>query len=362
MSKPLFLSNSQVDTYLTCNRKWHIDKVQKIRPTYLASPLYFGSLLDDTVEHYLLKGEGSWQDYFMKRRLEFEVNRKPKMLPQDLLSMSFGAGDCDDKLIDQSELDKFCDSLGIDHVNAKEYLAYCKQQRKSKTALQEDEQRIFNYCAFLSLTTKGMMLLEKLIEWLDENVAEVISVQKKIEITNGEGDKFIGYLDFVVMMKTDCTHCDGTGLMNYEPNVHEMGGDYPEFIDCPHCSPRKVLIDLKTSSNPKLYYPEDAASTSRQLGIYSQEEGIPEVAYLIADKKIRVREPRVRLSFVEGVITEEHLDDVFAEIEEVTLEIKEKLGQGEKAFEKNEDSCFKYGKCQYHGKCFGGSMKGLEQV
>ena len=328
MSKPLFLSNSQVDTYLTCNRKWHIDKVQKIRPTYLASPLYFGSLLDDTVEYYLLKGEGSSQDYFMKRRLEFEVNRKPKMLPQDLLSMSFGAGDCDDKLIDQSELDKFCDSLGIDHVNAKEYLAYCKQQRKSKTALQEDEQRIFNYCAFLSLTTKGMMLLEKLIEWLDENVAEVVSVQKKIEITNGEGDKFIGYLDFVVMMK------DG----------------------------RKVLIDLKTSSNPKLYYPEDAASKSRQLGIYSQEEGIPEVAYLIADKKIRVREPRVRLSFVEGVITEEHLDDVFAEIEEVTLEIKEKLGQGEEAFEKNLDSCMIYGGCQYRGLCNTGSMQGLEKV
>lgn len=328
MNKPLHLSNSQVDTYLTCQRKWHLDKVQKVRPTYLASPLYFGSLLDDTVEYYLLKGEGSWQDYFMKRRLEFEVNRKPKTLPQDLLSLSFGAGDCDDKLIDQSKLDEFCDSLGMEPVNAKEYLDYCKQQRKSKTALKEDEQRIFNYCAFLSLTTKGMMLLEKLIEWLDENVTEVVSVQKKIEITNGEGDKFIGYLDFVVIMK------DG----------------------------RKVLIDLKTSSNPKLYYPEDAASTSRQLGIYSQEEGIPEVAYLIVDKKVRVREPRVRLSFVEGVITEEHLDEVFEEIEEVTLEIKEKLGQGEKAFEKNLDSCMNYGGCSFRGLCNKGSMKGLVKL
>ncbi len=329
----LRLSNSQVDTYTTCARKWFIQKVLKINPTYLASPLYFGSLLDDTVEHYLLKGEGSWQDYFMKRRLEFEVNRKPKMLPQDLLSLSFGAGDCDDKLIDQSELDKFCDSLGVESVNAKEFLAYCKQQRKSKTALQEDEQRIFNYCAFLSLTTKGMMLLEKLIEWLDENVKEVVSVQKKIEITNGEGDKFIGYLDFVVIMK------DG----------------------------RKVLIDLKTSSNPKLYYPEDAASTSRQLGIYSQEEGIPEVAYLIADKKIRKTNSktgdRARISFVEGVITEEHLDDVFAEIEEVTLEIKEKLGKGEEDFKKNLDSCNDFSGCQYKGFCHKNkSMKGLEKV
>jgi hypothetical protein len=328
MSKPINLSNSQIDTYTTCARKWYIQKVLKINPTYLSSPLYFGTNLDATLENYLLNPKEDWRDFYLKQIDSFEVNRKSKKMPQDLLSLSFGAGDCDDKLIDQVELDKFCDSLGMDSVNAKEFLAYCKQQRKSKTALKDEEQRIFNYCAYLSLNTKGLMLLEKLVEWVDTNVAEVISAQKKIEITNGEGDKFIGYLDFVVKMK------DG----------------------------RTLLIDLKTSSNPKLYYPEDAASKSRQLGIYSQEEGIPEVAYLIADKKIRVREPRVRLSFIEGVITEEHLDDVFAEIEEVTLEIKEKLGQGEKAFEKNLDSCMNYGGCQYRGLCNKGSMKGLEKL
>jgi len=125
---------------------------------------------------------------------------------------------------------------------------------------------------------------------------------------------------------------------------------------------RKLLMDLKTSSNPKLYYPSDSTTKSRQLGIYSQEEGVKDVAYLIADKKIRARDPRVRLSFVEGVITEEHLDDIFAEIEEVTEEIKEKLPKGEKAFAKNLDSCNQFSGCEYRNFCQHGSKKGLEEV
>ena len=172
------------------------------------------------------------------------------------------------------------------------------------------------------------MLLEALVEWIDENVAETIACQKKIEIENELGDKFIGYLDFIVKLK------DG----------------------------RTVLIDLKTSSNPKLYYPSDSASNSRQLGIYSQEEGISEVAYLVADKKIRKRVPRVRLSFVEGVITEEHLDNVFSEIEEVTIEIKDKLQKGKESFSKNLDSCDLYSGCPYKQYCKSGSLKGLEKV
>ena len=328
MSKKLFLSNSQIDTYLTCQRKWHLDKVQKLRPAFKASPLYLGSNLDATIEAYLGDKSLDWRAFYLDYITKFEVNGKDKVLPDDILDLRFGAGDCDDKLIDQDKLNEYCNSQDLEHVEAKEFLEYCKGLRKKKTAYDETEQKIFNYCAFLTLEKKGLMLLEKLIEWIDENVAELIAAQKKIEITNENGDKFIGYLDFIVKLK------DG----------------------------RIVLIDLKTSSNPNQYYPEDSASKSRQLGIYSQEEGIPEVAYLIADKKIRVREPRVRLKYVEGVITEEHLDYIFFEIEEVTEEIKEKLPQGIGAFEKNLDSCNNFGGCVFKGYCQYKSKKGLEQV
>ena len=328
MTKPIRLSNSQISTFTDCNRKWHLDKVQKIRPTFLSSPLYFGTIVDETIEHILLKKEGSHLDTFYEKLNNFQVNGSDKKMPDDLLSVRFGAGDVDANLVDQKYVNDACDRLKIDQINKKDFLEYCKQKRKRKSALDPIEQYLFNYIAWVSLEQKGLMLVEKLSEWIEENVVEVHSAQKKIEISNENGDSFIGFLDFIATLKNG----------------------------------KKVLVDLKTSSNPNAYYPEDSASKSVQLGIYSQQERLPNVAYLVADKKIRVREPRVRLKYVEGIITEEWLDEVFDMIEEATEAIKEKLPKGAEAFEKNLDSCNMYGNCQYRGLCEKGSMKGLEVV
>jgi len=353
MSKKLFLSNSQINTYTDCARKWYLDKQKRLRPNWKGSALIFGSALDAAVESILLKSEIPAEIVFAGALRAFEVNGVEKHLPEDLLDVRFFAGDVDVSLFEAKDLDKvgaFCDGIEIDMPELDEFLLFCKQQRKSKTALTKTEQKLFNFLAYRTMQIKGLMMLEKLREWIEENVAEVHEVQKKISIENENGDQFIGFLDFIVTMKTDCETCDGDGLIDMEVGVMDI---------CPDCTPKRVLIDLKTSSNTNAYYPSDSAAESRQLGIYSQEEAIPDVAYLVADKKIRKREPRVRLAFIEGVITEEHLDDVFEEIEEVTGEIKEKLELGEGAFEKNLDSCMKFGGCQYFNFCKKGDMKGL---
>ena len=370
--KKLYLSNSQVSTYLDCPRRWYLDKIAKIRPMYLSSALWFGSAIDSSLETYLENKD--YKEAFLKAMNEFETNGKKRQLPKDLLFLRINAGDCDPNLIDQSKLDDFCKDLGIEPVEAKEFLEYCKKCRKAKKKLDDTEQRIFNYCGFLTLVEKGLLLLEKLTEWIDENVAEVVSTQQKIELTNENGDKFVGYLDFIVKMKDKkCEECNGRGFLEFYPQPADILESVPEDLQtdvesCETCNGtgkihgRKLLIDLKTSSNPKLYYPEDAAEKSRQLGIYSEDTGIREVAYLVADKNIRQKHPRVRLSFIEGLITEEHLDQVFEEIEEVTQQIKEKLPKGEDSFEKNKDSCFRFGKCQYYDLCHNGKMTGLEKV
>jgi len=326
--KKLFLSNSQISTYTDCPRKWWLQKIKRLRPNYKGSALLFGSALDQAVEHILLKKEGSFHQEFLDSMKIFDVNGTEKVLPHDILDVRFFAGDIDPTLLEQEVVDYYCDAVFIKKVEINEMLEYCKQQRKAKKPLSRDEQRLFNYMAYESLLQKGLMLLDALDEWIEENVTEVHSVQKKIEIENENGDKFIGYLDFIVTLK------DG----------------------------RKVLIDLKTSSNPNAYYPATSAADSVQLGIYSQEEGITDVAYLVADKKIRKRDPKVRLKFVEGKITEEHLDKVFEDIEKVTIEIKEKLKTGEEVFEKNLDSCMKFAGCEFFNYCKKGCMKGLEYI
>lgn len=353
MSK-LFLSNSQINTYTDCPRKWHLDKQQRLRPNWKGSALLFGSALDSAVESYLLKNKLDPRGVFNASLAVFEVNGEEKKLPTDLLDVRFFAGDVDPSLLDQEFMDQICvDNLGIETMEISVFLDFCKQQRKTKTALSKVEQKLFNWLAYASLKIKGLMLLEELLKWIDENVLEVHEVQKKIQIENEDGDTFIGFLDFIVTIgDAQCRGCQGTGYSWDDAENRERV--------CDRCPPhRKVLIDLKTSSNPKAYYPEDAAETSVQLGIYAQEEGIEDVAYLVGDKKIRKREPRVRLHFIEGKITEEHLDEVFEMIEEATLEIKENLKLGEEGFPKNLDSCANFGGCQYFNYCKKGDMKGL---
>lgn len=327
--KKLFLSNSQINTFTDCEFKWYLDKVQKLRPNYLGSALWVGGAIDSATEAYLLE-KSDIEKVFLDSLAKFEVNGKPKTLPKDILAVKLFASDLDEKLLTplQETVNEYCESLDLEGVEIAAFLEYCKKKRKAKSALSESEQKIFNYMGYLSLQEKGKLIVKALKEWLDENVAETHYCQKKILIKNENGDSFIGYLDFVVTLK------DG----------------------------RKVLIDLKTSSDPAKYYPKESAAKSRQLGIYAQEEGIEDVGYLVADKKIRVREPRVRLSFVEGKITEEHLDEVFEEIETVTEKIKEKLQYGIGAFDKNLDSCNLFGGCPYAAYCHKGSKDELEQL
>jgi len=333
MTKKLYLSNSQFNNYSDCQRLWYIDKVERIRPSWLGSPLLFGTAIDDTIEHILLNNEGHYMNTFYDRMTRFKVNGSSKSFPDDILSARFNASDLDINLIENKQLELFeqyCDTLDLETPDVGDFLETMKTKRKAKKALSIEEQKLFNFLCHQSLVVKGELMIEALKEWIDENIDEVIAVQKKIEAKNQEGDTLIGYLDFIVKLK------DG----------------------------RTVLIDLKTSSDMNRYYPTDSAEKSRQLGIYAHQTGVFEVAYLVVDKKIRKRKPRVRLKFVEGTITDEFLDDMFDEIVETTVGIKDKLKIGKKAFDKNSDLCYtRFGKgCDYKDYCNGGKMNGLEKV
>jgi hypothetical protein len=319
VSKKLFLSNSQIDTYQTCPKKWYNQKVLRLRPTWTNSAFLFGSAIDAAVEQMLLNVGKTvridpWEaftDNFTYS--EIQINNTIYKEEEALLRINFFSNDIQPELFDSEKEREEADAI----------LGFAKAKRKAKEALTRAEQLAYNKTAFNSLLAKADYFLEALEEWIDENVKEVHAIQKKIEIKNDEGDVFVGYLDFVV------TLMDG----------------------------RKILVDLKTSSNPKAYYPEGCVEESRQLAIYAQEEGLDAAAYLVIDKVIRKRDPRVRLHFIEGEVTEEQLDQVFDEIADVTVRIKNK------EFPKNKDSCFAYGsKCEYYNFCHFGKKKGLEKV
>lgn len=326
MTKKLRLSNSQINTYKDCPHKWYLERVKRLRPNWTKSSFLFGTAIDNTVET-MLKNVGKpeeekedyWDTFFESMDIsEIQINNTKYYDDEALLRIQFASGDIQIDTLDDTALE----SLEASRGELEAFYEKCKKKRKAKMALNKKDQLKYNYLAYQSLLCKSEYLIEALAKWVEENVTEVHAIQKKIEIENEEGDSFVGYLDFVVTLK------DG----------------------------RKILIDLKTTSNITAYYPEGCVEDSRQLAIYAQEYGIDLAGYLVIDKYIRKREPRIRLELITGTITEEQLDKVFDEIAEVTMDIKD--GK----FEKNENSCYKFGKCSYYNLCHYGSKKGLEKV
>lgn len=317
------LSNSSINTYLDCPHKYKLDKVDRIRPTWKSSSLLFGSAIDAAMEAILLK-EGEPAGVFMENMLKTDINEKEVEVLMTS-NVRYTNGDIQLELLEDSDLIKiknYASELELkisEDYTISHFVDYYKDNKKKAD---KEEHLLFSSIGWSCLLRKGMMMIPVLQKWAEENVAEVHDIQRKINIENEDGDYITGYLDFIVTLK------DG----------------------------RKVLMDLKTSSDAKKYYPDGCVEESQQLNIYAEDVGLEDAGYLVVDKKIRKREPRVRLREVYGKINEKSLDKVFDKVEEVLYNIKEEK------FEKNRDSCFNFGGCQYYSLCHHGSMKGLTKV
>ncbi len=120
----------------------------------------------------------------------------------------------------------------------------------------EDKERIA-YANWISLYRKGSFLVNAFIEWVDENVEEVLGTQIAIELEDEEGNKVPGLADFVIKV---------------------YGYDKP------------ILVDLKTAAR---YYDRNSVKESEQLGLYFfylKQTKFPDMeraAYLVLSKQIK---------------------------------------------------------------------------
>ena len=328
--KPIYLSNSAVNTYLDCPYKYKLHYLDRIRPIYTKSSFLFGGAVDAAVECMLKNIDGEYQDPYLEftdKMFEADINGKVHKIPKTS-NCKYSKADVQIELLEETELKmitNYMEELGYDmsDYSVQEFWKYYDESTKKKEKLTDKDFLVFGYIAFNCLIQKGRMILPVLQEWVDDNVLEVHSTQEEIRIEDEDGNVLRGYLDFVVTLK------DG----------------------------RKVLLDLKTSSDPKSQYPDGCVEESQQLSIYYQEVDVEEAGYLVVGKKIRKKkEPRVILREVYGKISEENMDKVFDKIQEVLYSI-----QCEN-FEKNPSSCWAYGGCEMWGLCKNKSMKGLVKL
>jgi hypothetical protein len=233
--------------------------------------------------------------------------------------------DCDVELLeagDVPEIIEVAKEYEIVLTNVADVRGFVEEVWKNlKAGLDNDTQIVYNYICWKSLYRKGLMLLDTYRDKIMPQIEEVYEIQKKVSLPDGD-DELIGYIDLI------CSFVD-------EPGV-------------------KYIADNKTSSRA---YKEDSVRTSEQLAVYSEYEENSKCAFIVLEKKIRKREPRVRYAIIKDDMVEGTINETFDKIT-ITLD-----GINEEKFDKDYDECFQYGrKCEYYTHCRSGDMENLKYL
>lgn len=308
-----------------------MERIEKVPMDLCRSPLTFGSAIDQASEVIFcdkINDFGQYEEYSEERLVKVfthaltYVNFNNSIIDSRYHPLvRYSKADLDLRLLEQDDIDKIVarakelDFEDFDGNVIEEFTQFCQG---IKYGLEDFDQLLYNYIGYHCLYRKGLLMLKALKEWSDKNVKETISVQRYFEIVNENGDKYRGLLDL-------------------EAILYDREGQW--------------TIDLKTSANAKQSYPDNIIETAMQLHSYA-EVGSKQIAYLVLDKNILVKEPRVKVREVYGYATEEMLEKTFDTIEKVLSNVN--AGN----FPKNPDACWGYGvRCSHYKNCFPNGKK-----
>jgi len=239
MSNPIALSNSGRQKYDTCPKMYHNHYVEKIRPTGTTSALLFGSAIDKACENYMLDRDV----VKCKAMYKEEWDKNEPTSSEHTWKVEYHVNDFDPELVPESN-----------HNLIIKDTVYATASDLIKDG--KEKERIA-YANWLSMFYKAQLLINTFIEWVDENVEEVLGCQIPIELEDEEGNKVPGLADFVIKI---------------------YGYDKP------------ILVDLKTSAR---YYDRNSVKESEQLGLYFfylKQTKFPDMeraAYLVLSKQIK---------------------------------------------------------------------------
>jgi hypothetical protein len=324
------VSFSALDCFEQCSEKYRLRYREKLSSEKISSPLFFGTAIDAAVELLLLKKKRNLSDKELDLLLTedafsvFDKTMKEQngiLLERNPLCEYFYS-DFDHSLLteeDFSYLKKAYPSI----LDWEEFFVYCKKYIKTHGELKTGSKVAFNNLCWLSLYRKGEMMLKAYAQNILPEIEEVFDIQKEVELINESGDKLRGKIDFIASFKDDPT--------------------------------AKLIIDNKTSSEA---YKSDSVANSVQLAIYCEAETCNRAAYVVLEKKMRIKEPRARTQIVKDTITEEHKQKTFDIVEQKLNNI------ACENFSKKESpkDCHFFSKpCEFFNLCWHGKMDGLKK-
>lgn len=356
----LRLSHSQVNKYQDCAKAWDYYYKQKIRTKTKSSALLFGNILDESVEVYLkTKDKEKAKEKLIENWTTQKVGSKEEKL-YTCTKIVYSNSDYDEELITDEQLIVLKKEYGDDVLDQVKSI-YKQKDIIGYDLLPKKRKLLLNKANWFSMLSKGLLMFDKVVSIIDDNVTEVLGTQVEVNLSNGSGDSVIGFADFVVKWK---------------------GYDRP------------IIFDLKTSS---ILYDQDSAKYSPQLTLYvhdlKDKFNTTLCGYLVLNKRVKKNRVKVcskcsydgsegRHKTCPNVIDENRcngewnidlkfdinyqviIDEVSTHVENIVLDNIDTVNNSIKynIFPRNLGSCKKpWGLCDYYHLCWNNSEKGLER-
>lgn len=333
----LKLSHSKLQKLQYCPRSYELYYVERIRSVFQSTSLLFGSAMDGALNRLLLE----CKQYPTQEDLDAIVDSSAEDIFTEawtpVLTMGYVVytkKDYDESLLEKEDVEQILHFIlknfkelypessvadaDLDPLQCVQAMIDYKASKGSKLSMIQHD--LIGLASWLSLKRKGLLLLKIYREQVIPLIEYVYDIQIAISITDDDGNVLEGFTDFTASFKD-------------EPGV-------------------KYIVDNKTSSKS---YAEDSVRTSEQLSTYDIQLKLSKGAYVVMEKDIRKKEPRVRINIIRDSISDELVEATLDRFDEAVYIIN----KGE--FPANKESgCRPFGQlCDYYGLCHKGSMEFL---
>lgn len=226
------LSNSALNTYNTCGKKYRLHYIERLRSKYISGALIMGSAFDKGVNELLTSRDLKKATEIFDSEFENNwINSKKTYIPTSEF-LVYAKKDFDSELLEEEDitrLNKYIDYSADPGILFSDILK--RKEEKGFENLEPQEKSFYNLSNWLCLKRKAHLMLQAYHDKVLPKIKSVLAIQKEFNLEGKTGDIINGYIDFCAEMS------DG----------------------------KKYVLDNKTSS---MEYEPDSASKSQQLILY----------------------------------------------------------------------------------------------
>jgi hypothetical protein len=213
------VSNSQRSLYTQCAKKYQFRYINKLRSKAKGSALFMGTAFDQASDVLLhQKDLQAAKERFSEMWMAHEQN----------LNCKFSKTDLDLRILESSDIARLEAAAGnlntseakkrFDKSGAVETLIKDIKKMKEQSFMRDltlEEERFLHYAHILSMLRKGFLMLEAFYKDILPKITKVISTQTKVDVSNGQGDEILGYIDLLCEM-------EGSDLPNGRKLTNEL--------------------------------------------------------------------------------------------------------------------------------------------